>query len=392
MTERKRIVSFGSNGGSFAPTAWWTIRNGAELVGDGFPFVITSDALERLVGEHEEIGIGETIEATREFIVRRVVGASLSAQRMILFPIRVDYPEGEAGIRWNKDIAHGHVAHDLRSIVDATNDPTPELADDTIRRRVADVVLESIERLATHIPQHGDAGERDGMLDRDAALADELERLGEHGKSRADLVRESAKKRFTKRDDLRSYYSLWLPDGFLERDPVGGLPWIRALGRAAWLDVVRPKIERAARVHPALVYRVHEDVARIHSRAHVLESRNGQRHLRFEGHSPIAIVPAVEDDTLERIAGSVTRGATLLGSVTAHKALRWEVITGHERAIHGADDARVLRIDGGWSTFAHDHLGLKSKGDAAPLVSAYFQPSVPEVLSFHALASVERLK
>lgn len=364
MTERKRIVSFGSNGGSFAPTAWWTIRNGAELVGDGFPFVITSDALERLVGEHEEIGIGETIEATREFIVRRVIGTSLGAQRMILFPIRIDYPEDEAGIRWDKDIAHGHIAHTLRSLASATTDPISELSDDSIRRQVADVVLVSIERLAEHIPQHRiDEGERDGMLERDAALADELEQIGQHGRERAALVRESAKRRFANRDDLLAYFSLWLPDGFLESEFVDGLPWIRALGRAAWFDVVLPKLERESRVRPALAYQIHEDVSRIHSRTHTLETRNGQQHLRFDGHSPIAIVPSVEDDALGRIAESIVRGVSLLGNITAHKALQWEVFTGYRQAIEGAADARVLLVEGGWSAFARDVLDLSAKSD-----------------------------
>lgn len=392
MTERKRIVSFGSNGGSFAPTAWWTIRNGAELVGDGFPFVITSDALERLVGEHEEIGIGETIEATREFIVRRVIGTSLGAQRMILFPIRIDYPEDEAGIRWDKDIAHGHIAHTLRSLASATTDPISELSDDSIRRQVADVVLVSIERLAEHIPQHRiDEGERDGMLERDAALADELEQIGQHGRERAALVRESAKRRFANRDDLLAYFSLWLPDGFLESEFVDGLPWIRALGRAAWFDVVLPKLEREAKrstlvaTIPAFVAVDLRNIAGAKHAELASADSSGSTRLYVDGLATNLVLASLQG--IKAIAAE--RLIELASEAYFWPTLHWIAATVRDQEFSGVADPHIIRVEGGKEGLRRAIGGSKDGGaegiwsvlSALHLLSSASEPGTARMLT-----------
>jgi len=67
------------------------------------------------------------------------------------------------------------------------------------------------------------------------------------------------------------------------------------------------------------------------------------------------------------VADIITRGVAQLGSVTAHRLLRWEIMTGHERALDGAADPRVLVVDGGWSVLAHDILKMKSKTAPADL-------------------------
>jgi hypothetical protein len=132
--------------------------------------------------------------------------------------------------------------------------------------------------------------------------------------------------------------------------------WLEAFAFVVW-------VERAAREtaeRPALVMPVHESVTLIHSRAAELEERNGQRALRFDHADPF--VMTMRDD----VAEIITRGVKQLGSVTAHKLLRWEIVTGHEQLLDGVADPRVLTVDGGWSVLA-DILGMKAKTAPADL-------------------------
>ncbi len=137
----------------------------------------------------------------------------------------------------------------------------------------------------------------------------------------------------------------------------GRAQWLVAFASVVWLE----RASRETTQRPALVMPVHEHVTMIHSRAAVLEERNGQRALRFDHADPF--VMTMRDDVAEIIA----KGVDLLGSVTAHKLLRWEILTGHERALDKVADPRVLVVDGGWSVLAHDILGMKAKTAPADL-------------------------
>lgn len=150
---------------------------------------------------------------------------------------------------------------------------------------------------------------------------------------------------------------LWLQE---EKPPriYGYLAW------ALWVDVLRPQLDREARNPPALVIRVHEDVTRIYSRVPQLTTKDGQQWLTFDDEPMFRLAPSVADEMVQAL---VDRGVPQLGSVTAHKALRWQVVTGHERALRNEADARVLTIDGGWSVFAREILHLQSKADAETL-------------------------
>lgn len=54
---------------------------------------------------------------------------------------------------------------------------------------------------------------------------------------------------------------------------------------------------------------------------------------------------ALELDTADRL---LPDGARLLGSVRAHRVLRWEVSIGHRQFLEGNPDSRAIRVDGGW--------------------------------------------
>ena len=204
-----------------------------------------------------------------------------------------------------------------------------------------------------------------GILFADELFAQHLERIGAKGRAAAEKnVRAKARARMRAHARAPQPGALWS----LWNDPARaeslGAPWIELLAYVLWLDVVGPTVTRERKNPPALVMPVHEDVARIHSRARRLEERSGQRALVFDDHDPIIITPTIADEAVNAL---VARGVGLLGSITAHRALRWELYEGHSRAQRGEADARVLRVDGGWSTFAADMLGLKKKGSAEDL-------------------------
>ena len=129
--------------------------------------------------------------------------------------------------------------------------------------------------------------------------------------------------------------------------------WLVALAVVVWLHEVKREVTQ----RPALVMPVHAEVTRIHSRAFVLETLNGQRALTFDDTAPIMLA-SIADASLAKL---VERGAKLLGSVNAHKLLRWELVTGHTQALRGDADPRMLVVDGGWSTLAFDVLRIKGK-------------------------------
>ena len=141
-----------------------------------------------------------------------------------------------------------------------------------------------------------------------------------------------------------------------------------------WGDKLRPSLAHEARNPPSLVIEVHEDVTRVHSQVVRLEESNGQRALVFDGSDRFILVPSVAEEMAQAL---VERGVGKLGTVTAHRALRWQLTTAHERAIRGEPDARVLTIDGGWSVYAYEKLKLKSKAEAENLKAiTYAQDAV----------------
>ena len=183
-------------------------------------------------------------------------------------------------------------------------------------------------------------------------FASYVEKRGDAGATVAQEVREHAKR--DANADTGTRWANW------RAEPGAEPPWLVALAVVVWLH----ETKREVTLRPALVMQVHDDVTRIYSRASVFETRNGQRSLTFEDSDPIVLIPTVGGDVA---AALVERGAGLFGSLAAHRALRWEVFEGHARVLRHEADARALRIEGGWSTFAHDVLGLTKKSDAERL-------------------------
>ena len=215
-----------------------------------------------------------------------------------------------------------------------------------------------LEHVLSLLGEQGEVGAGPGQMPTfgegvpllDEALARTAERTGASGREFAKAIRAKAARRVASvregQAPLSDLYRLWLP-----AEPDAPFPvFLKGLARCAWHDVVRAQLLKPA----ALVLPVHEEVTRVHSRSFRTEERDGQLRLSFDGDHAVQILPSVEFKTID---GLLARGLDLLGSVTGHRVLRWEVTEGHTRALRQEPDPRRLEIDGGWTSLAHT-LGL----------------------------------
>ncbi len=183
--------------------------------------------------------------------------------------------------------------------------------------------------------------ERDGVLELDARFAEFLEATcGAPGKANAKHVLDVGSERLAAYQRDRNAAALWAPWD-------GARPAMLAI--ALWESSVRDAVELARRKPPALVRAVHTSALEFHSRIPKFDPDS--RTLSFDGRKLAELYGASFD------LGVIERGLSLLGSVAAHRLLRWEVITGHERAIRGDPYANILEVDGGWTALARS-LGL----------------------------------
>lgn len=215
-----------------------------------------------------------------------------------------------------------------------------------------------VERLSTVSLEQSLDG--NGPLWLDEILATHLDELG--ATDTAKTIREKAAKLATGSNSVAERLYLWAPS--MEGDTFSVPKGFKALARAVWLAIVRPRLEREAAKPPALVRAVHAPVVEILSRASRDVEKNGQRRLTY-GDEVARIVldgAALADGALSALM--IERGIKLFRSVTAHKVLRHQIFTAHKQALDNAADPRVIRINGGFSAYAADHLGLTSKRQA----------------------------
>lgn len=240
------------------------------------------------------------------------------------------------------------------------------------RSRLAALVLEHARQISSDLlasAPHPGALSPDGPLLRwDEIFADALDRIGPAGNAAAETVRVHSTQRSRQVPLLGTaspltgeLWRLWLLP--LNEDVPETPRWIHMLGRILWLDVLRPRLAEDRRKPPALPGALFEQLAKVQRpggrlaetpRGIALVDRDGEHVADVRGEIRVATVH------LDAISAMVRDGARMLGSLNAHRTIRWMVSTAHQRAIEGEPDARVLVIEGGWSGFA-EVVGARSK-------------------------------
>ena len=174
-----------------------------------------------------------------------------------------------------------------------------------------------------------------------------LEKIGPKGKEIAAKLRKALPLSEEEADN----WTPWLPP------PEGGYPVRHAwLLKALWEDRVRPRLEKAARKHPALARLVHSPVTALLSAPKVREE-GGQMALDLGLNWPCVI--------RAELAASphVIRGIGLFQSIHAHSVIRGLAFAAHERALSGELDPRVLTYEGGFAALAEAY-GIEGREGA----------------------------
>jgi hypothetical protein len=206
--------------------------------------------------------------------------------------------------------------------------------------------------------------EDDGVLVWDANFCGFLEKTGADGQEKAENVRAKSRERLARfkvqEAEALELFPLWLPK---ETSPA--FPALVILGQALWRDIVRPRLERAARNPLALVRPVFASpVFTPHIRPNIRETPDGQRVLPglVEGGLDCRIIPQTDARLLNRIMAGLDK----LGTLTGHRVLRWEIETGHRQFLDGLTrpgvDFRKIEVEGGYSAIA-EMIGATSGND-----------------------------
>lgn len=178
----------------------------------------------------------------------------------------------------------------------------------------------------------------------DMAFSQFLKETGADGRKKAKDIRDKSRERLARfkvqEAEALELFPLWLPK---ETSPA--FPALVILGQALWRDIVRPRLEQAARKPPALVRLSHGTVTHLLSGPKVREE-GGQTALDLGLSRPCVIRAELAASPL------VARGIELFQSIHAHRVIRGLAFAAHERALAGELDPRVLTYEGGFAALA----------------------------------------
>lgn len=231
-----------------------------------------------------------------------------------------------------------------------TPGPTTKAEHEVLASRVCNRLRKIIAR-ARAISDEGD------RLPLDTAYIEELSTLGKEGKKDADQLTKGIPQQI-QLSGTRWYG--WLP----EVRPVRPPRRLRVLARLLWRYEVEPQLDREARRrmrnHQSVAMPIHVELTKLWSRQGK-PVQNDSPQLVFPDGSVVSFdrCPLVDSDTL----AVVSRGIELLGSVDAHRLLRFEVRTGYERWRDEIEPRHVIDVPRGYGELA-ELLGVRDK--AAP--------------------------
>ena len=226
-------------------------------------------------------------------------------------------------------------------------------------------------------------GDGNPLLWWDDRFAEFLAELGEAGQRAARKTRQEARARWAEvhqqtclpgEETAGKLWALWWNPG----GPHGLCPALVRLADVLWLDrwreVVEKARERERHTPTALLLPFVNRLAQVSTPGGAqlgdhLVDRNGQvvADLRRVD-APLEGLPVA---TLASMAGLVTQGAELLGTLTAHRLYRWAPTEARRRYLDGDPDPRVLTAEG-WRGLA-DAIGAttnKAQSELPAIVAA----------------------
>lgn len=194
----------------------------------------------------------------------------------------------------------------------------------------------------------------------DEALAKHVETLGPNGKKGSAKIRKASAE---KRERCGpNYVAAWVESWILFSPPVR----LQALAVSLWHDVVKPRIKDEGKRPQAIIRPVFtSQVMLAHMRPRI-EATENQLALPgvHDGGLPCRVNIA---HTEARLVARIRAGIDKLGTLTAHRVLRWEIETGHRQFIEGTKrpgvDFRKIEVEGGYSEIAR-RIGVTSGDDA----------------------------
>ena len=211
----------------------------------------------------------------------------------------------------------------------------------------------------------------DGMPAADAHLAAHLAELGKGTSKTVAKVRTDGTRRA---QSPTTMWEAWLGEPWTVDEVLAnphGRPskpatWaLRVLALVGWEHVIKPELTRERHRPKAVVRPVYASQALLmHAGSRVVEEADGQHVLPglHDGGVPIRIAHADA-----RLFARIKAGIDKLGTLTAHRLVRWEITTGYQQFLDrerdSESDPRVIKVSGGYSALARDHLGLKSNND-----------------------------
>lgn len=277
------------------------------------------------------------------------------------------------GRRVRNDLAAGALICDLGEspialLVGSLAPLVPDLPKPTTK------TLQRVDRAARRLAvQEGDESVIDDQFVAPAKLDDAagaheafavvLGDIGEKGKEAAKDIRAHAASLAQETSQLKRWAWLLPANGETARCHA-------ALVRVAWLDVVRPKLERESKRHPAVATPVMNMlVTTLVREPNVKDRDDGSRAIvDHHGHAVakllLAEVNAVPGRTVDELLASVARGMKKLGGLPSHRTLLWLVKRAAEQDVALVQDSRTIIIEGGYARLA-ELAGVPSNSRAA---------------------------
>lgn len=205
------------------------------------------------------------------------------------------------------------------------------------------------------------AGHWERNEDADEIYAAFLETLGKDERSEARKLARIVRKRSSERRDKTPLerWQPWLPHNGKAANRH------TSLLRAVWLDVVRPKLERESKRHPAVATPVMNMlVATLVREPNVQDRDDGSRAIvDHHGHAVatllLAEVNAVPGRTVDELLASVARGMKKLGGLPSHRTLLWLVKKAAEQDVALVQNSGTITIEGGYARLA-ELVGVSS--------------------------------